>query len=210
MDARGGGQLEADTRVQESQPAEKQERTTPAVPPHCRLVEEFMLLANMAVARKIHCAFPERALLRRHPPPQTKMLNDLVEFCDQMGLPMDFSSAGALNVSAGSTGAGEALLREGGRRPGSQAQQPLHPTRVRYPLARSPPPPQGRGEGLGTKPATHRAWEGARETEGVPSGLSCGQGWAGLGPRGFRSGWDYWKPEAVFHGKGYQMLPTWN
>ncbi|XP_073663206.1 DIS3-like exonuclease 2 isoform X3 [Tursiops truncatus] len=64
-----------------------------------KLVEEFMLLANMAVARKIHCAFPERALLRRHPPPQTKMLNDLVEFCDQMGLPMDFSSAGALNKS---------------------------------------------------------------------------------------------------------------
>lgn len=61
-----------------------------------------MLLANMAVAHRIHHSFPERALLRRHPPPQTKMLNDLVEFCDQMGLPMDFSSAGALNVSAGS------------------------------------------------------------------------------------------------------------
>lgn len=58
-----------------------------------------MLLANMAVAHKIHRAFPEQALLRRHPPPQTKMLNDLVEFCDQMGLPMDFSSAGALNKS---------------------------------------------------------------------------------------------------------------
>ncbi|XP_023498328.1 DIS3-like exonuclease 2 isoform X1 [Equus caballus] len=64
-----------------------------------KLVEEFMLLANMAVAHKIHRAFPERALLRRHPPPQTKMLNDLVEFCDQMGLSMDFSSAGALNKS---------------------------------------------------------------------------------------------------------------
>ncbi|XP_057602223.1 DIS3-like exonuclease 2 isoform X2 [Hippopotamus amphibius kiboko] len=58
-----------------------------------------MLLANMAVAHRIHRAFPERALLRRHPPPQTKMLSDLVEFCDQMGLPMDFSSAGALNKS---------------------------------------------------------------------------------------------------------------
>lgn len=64
-----------------------------------KLVEEFMLLANMAVAHKIHRAFPARALLRRHPPPQTKMLSDLVEFCDQMGLPMDFSSAGALNKS---------------------------------------------------------------------------------------------------------------
>nr|XP_045223823.1 DIS3-like exonuclease 2 isoform X3 [Macaca fascicularis] len=64
-----------------------------------KLVEEFMLLANMAVAHKIHRAFPEQALLRRHPPPQTRMLNDLVEFCDQMGLPVDFSSAGALNKS---------------------------------------------------------------------------------------------------------------
>ncbi|XP_011382020.1 DIS3-like exonuclease 2 isoform X1 [Pteropus vampyrus] len=64
-----------------------------------KLVEEFMLLANMAVAHKIYRAFPERALLRRHPPPQTKMLSDLEEFCDQMGLPMDFSSAGALNKS---------------------------------------------------------------------------------------------------------------
>ncbi|GAB1285189.1 DIS3-like exonuclease 2 [Apodemus speciosus] len=64
-----------------------------------RLVEEFMLLANMAVAHKIFRTFPEQALLRRHPPPQTKMLTDLVEFCDQMGLPMDVSSAGALNKS---------------------------------------------------------------------------------------------------------------
>ncbi|XP_013013049.1 DIS3-like exonuclease 2 isoform X2 [Cavia porcellus] len=64
-----------------------------------KLVEEFMLLANMAVAHKIHGAFPEQALLRRHPPPQTKMLGDLVEFCDQMGLAVDVSSAGALHKS---------------------------------------------------------------------------------------------------------------
>ncbi|XP_044934837.1 DIS3-like exonuclease 2 isoform X4 [Mustela putorius furo] len=68
-----------------------------------KLVEEFMLLANMAVAHKTHRTFPERALLRRHPPPQTKMLNDLVEFCEQLGLPMDFSSAGALNKSLTTT-----------------------------------------------------------------------------------------------------------
>ncbi|KAM7339644.1 hypothetical protein ACRRTK_000259 [Alexandromys fortis] len=64
-----------------------------------KLVEEFMLLANMAVAHKIFSTFPEQALLRRHPPPQTKMLSDLAEFCDQMGLSMDVSSAGALNKS---------------------------------------------------------------------------------------------------------------
>ncbi|XP_043926615.1 DIS3-like exonuclease 2 isoform X2 [Protopterus annectens] len=62
-----------------------------------KLVEEFMLLANMSVAHHIYHSFPEQALLRRHPEPQTKMLNDLKEFCDQMGLNLDFSSAGALH-----------------------------------------------------------------------------------------------------------------
>ena len=43
-----------------------------------RLVEEFMLLANMAVAHKIYGAYPAKALLRRHPTPQSKMMDDLV------------------------------------------------------------------------------------------------------------------------------------
>ncbi|KAM6948751.1 DIS3-like exonuclease 2 [Aplochiton taeniatus] len=64
-----------------------------------KLVEEFMLLANMATAHKIYRSFPEKALLRRHPPPQTKMVDDLQEFCDQLGLNVDFSSAGALHRS---------------------------------------------------------------------------------------------------------------
>ncbi|KAG8445036.1 hypothetical protein GDO86_009975 [Hymenochirus boettgeri] len=64
-----------------------------------KLVEEFMLLANMAVAHHIYGRFPEKALLRRHPPPQTKMLNDLIEFCDQMGLKLDFTCAGTLHKS---------------------------------------------------------------------------------------------------------------
>ena len=38
------------------------------------LVEELMLLANETVARYISAVFPHRALLRRHPPPlQRKM-----------------------------------------------------------------------------------------------------------------------------------------
>ncbi|XP_072493528.1 DIS3-like exonuclease 2 isoform X2 [Notamacropus eugenii] len=64
-----------------------------------KLVEEFMLLANMAVAHQIYRSFPERALLRRHPPPQSKLLGDLEELCDQLGLAIDFSSAGALHKS---------------------------------------------------------------------------------------------------------------
>lgn len=59
-----------------------------------------MLLANMAVAHQIYRSFPEQALLRRHPPPQTKLLKDLMEFCNQVGLDIDFSSAGTLHVSA--------------------------------------------------------------------------------------------------------------
>ncbi|KAG5847214.1 hypothetical protein ANANG_G00123640 [Anguilla anguilla] len=68
-----------------------------------KLVEEFMLLANMAVAHQIYRSFPKQALLRRHPPPQTKMVDDLTEFCDQMGLNLDFSSAGALHKSLNET-----------------------------------------------------------------------------------------------------------
>ena len=37
------------------------------------LVEEFMLLANMAVAEEIEKSFPETALLRCHPPPKQKV-----------------------------------------------------------------------------------------------------------------------------------------
>ncbi|XP_027541530.1 DIS3-like exonuclease 2 isoform X1 [Neopelma chrysocephalum] len=64
-----------------------------------RLVEEFMLLANMAVAHRIYRFFPEQAFLRRHPPPQTKLLKDLMDFCNQVGLDIDFSSAGTLQKS---------------------------------------------------------------------------------------------------------------
>ncbi|CAL8343650.1 unnamed protein product [Merluccius merluccius] len=68
-----------------------------------KLVEEFMLLANMAAAHQIYRSFPQQAMLRRHPPPQTKMVDELQEFCDQMGLAVDFSSAGALHTSLHST-----------------------------------------------------------------------------------------------------------
>ncbi|XP_056355046.1 DIS3-like exonuclease 2 isoform X2 [Oenanthe melanoleuca] len=64
-----------------------------------KLVEEFMLLANMAVAHQIYRSFPEQAFLRRHPLPQNKLLKDLMDFCNQVGLDIDFSSAGTLHKS---------------------------------------------------------------------------------------------------------------
>ncbi|XP_028987946.1 DIS3-like exonuclease 2 [Betta splendens] len=64
-----------------------------------KLVEEFMLLANIASAHHIYRRFPEVALLRRHPPPKTKMLDEVQEMCDQLGINVDLSSAGALHKS---------------------------------------------------------------------------------------------------------------
>uniref|UniRef100_A0A3Q1FN38 DIS3-like exonuclease 2 n=1 Tax=Acanthochromis polyacanthus TaxID=80966 RepID=A0A3Q1FN38_9TELE len=64
-----------------------------------KLVEEFMLLANIATASHIYRKFPELALLRRHPPPKTKMVDELQELCDQLGIDIDLSSAGALHKS---------------------------------------------------------------------------------------------------------------
>ncbi|XP_008332490.1 DIS3-like exonuclease 2 isoform X2 [Cynoglossus semilaevis] len=68
-----------------------------------KLVEEFMLLANMATAHHIYGKFPELALLRRHPSPKAKMVDELQELCDQLGINIDLSSAGALNKSLNTT-----------------------------------------------------------------------------------------------------------
>ncbi|CAJ1071658.1 DIS3-like exonuclease 2 isoform X1 [Xyrichtys novacula] len=62
-----------------------------------KLVEEFMLLANIATANHIYGKFPELAMLRRHPPPKAKMVDELQELCDQLGIQIDLSSAGALH-----------------------------------------------------------------------------------------------------------------
>ncbi|KAG7330693.1 hypothetical protein KOW79_006915 [Hemibagrus wyckioides] len=64
-----------------------------------KLVEEFMLLANMAVAHQIYRSYPELALLRRHAHPQSRLMKALQEQCDHIGLNMDMSSAGALHRS---------------------------------------------------------------------------------------------------------------
>lgn len=58
-----------------------------------------MLLANMAAAHHIYREFPDLALLRRHPPPKAKLVEELQELCIQLGIDIDLSSAGALHVS---------------------------------------------------------------------------------------------------------------
>ncbi|THH07194.1 hypothetical protein EW145_g3547 [Phellinidium pouzarii] len=64
------------------------------------LVEEFMLLANISVARKIQETFPQTAVLRRHlPPPRTNFekLQDILK--KRKGMTLDVSSSGALAAS---------------------------------------------------------------------------------------------------------------
>ena len=41
------------------------------------LVAEFMLLANMSVAQLIGMAFPDKAMLRRHPTPEERKMGEL-------------------------------------------------------------------------------------------------------------------------------------
>ncbi|KOB73283.1 putative exosome complex exonuclease RRP44 [Operophtera brumata] len=64
-----------------------------------QMIEEFMLLANMTVARRIYEDHPKLAFLRCHPPPSGFMLKQLAKALDPMGIELDISSAGALHRS---------------------------------------------------------------------------------------------------------------
>jgi exosome complex exonuclease DIS3/RRP44 len=64
------------------------------------LVEEFMLLANTTVARKIQTVFPQTALLRRHAAPPATNFSDLSAQLQRMrGFELDVSSSKALAAS---------------------------------------------------------------------------------------------------------------
>ena len=43
-----------------------------------------MLLANMTVAKIVADAFPDRALLRRHPPPDEKKLSAVLDLAQSL------------------------------------------------------------------------------------------------------------------------------
>lgn len=60
------------------------------------LVEEFMLLANISVAKKIYEAFPQTAMLRRHAaPPSTNFetLNEMLQLRKSMSISLESSKA---------------------------------------------------------------------------------------------------------------------
>ncbi|KAL3189278.1 hypothetical protein MRX96_002946 [Rhipicephalus microplus] len=52
-----------------------------------RVIEELMLLANMAVAHRLYKAFPEEAFLRSHPPPDDAQLVEVEALCSAYGVP---------------------------------------------------------------------------------------------------------------------------
>jgi exoribonuclease R len=58
-----------------------------------------MLLANMSVAEKIEEAYPQIALLRRHPSPKQKTLREVLEKCARLSFNLDGSSSAALAES---------------------------------------------------------------------------------------------------------------
>ncbi|XP_013190876.2 DIS3-like exonuclease 2 [Amyelois transitella] len=64
-----------------------------------QLIEEFMLLANMTVARRIKEDHPELAFLRCHPPPSLYMLKQLAKALKPMGIDLEITSAGKLHRS---------------------------------------------------------------------------------------------------------------
>ncbi len=57
-----------------------------------------MLLANIAVAHHIYEKFPERAILRRHPTPDVKQLDQLGVFMKSQGFDCDTSSSSSIQA----------------------------------------------------------------------------------------------------------------
>ncbi|KAJ2804174.1 hypothetical protein H4R20_002610 [Coemansia guatemalensis] len=64
-----------------------------------RLIEEFMLLANMSVAARIEASFPDASLLRRHSPPLQRRLDELCQQLAQTGIEINPGSAGDISKS---------------------------------------------------------------------------------------------------------------
>jgi len=63
------------------------------------LVEEFMLLANISVAKKLYDHFPQHAVLRKHPVPSTAMFESLVKAAASQNIAIDVSTGKSLQES---------------------------------------------------------------------------------------------------------------
>ena len=63
------------------------------------MVEELMLLANIAAATKTLEAFPGSAMLRRHPTPEPRMFGPLIKAASAQGFPMNPETSKTLSDS---------------------------------------------------------------------------------------------------------------
>ncbi|KAJ2263195.1 hypothetical protein GGI01_000965, partial [Coemansia sp. RSA 376] len=64
-----------------------------------RLIEEFMLLANMSVAARIEATFPDASLLRRHSPPLQRRLDETCQQLASAGIDIVPGSARDIQLS---------------------------------------------------------------------------------------------------------------
>ncbi|CAH1129026.1 unnamed protein product [Ceutorhynchus assimilis] len=64
-----------------------------------RLIEEFMLLANISVAEQIRSKFPDIAFLRCHDPPKQTMLVVAQKNLETCGINIDVTSSGSIHDS---------------------------------------------------------------------------------------------------------------
>eukprot|EP01104_Vermistella_antarctica_P019343 TRINITY_DN7540_c0_g1_i1.p1 TRINITY_DN7540_c0_g1~~TRINITY_DN7540_c0_g1_i1.p1 ORF type:complete len:854 (-),score=224.99 TRINITY_DN7540_c0_g1_i1:182-2743(-) len=64
-----------------------------------RLIEEFMLLANISVAELLCKTFPNRALLRRHDAPDVPQMVKLRDLLQKQSIKLDIATSGSLNRS---------------------------------------------------------------------------------------------------------------
>ncbi|CAB3364016.1 Hypothetical predicted protein [Cloeon dipterum] len=62
-----------------------------------RLIEELMLLANIAVANRLFEHFPDIAILRSHPSPHETLMSELSASLHDHGIDLDVSSSGAIH-----------------------------------------------------------------------------------------------------------------
>jgi exosome complex exonuclease DIS3/RRP44 len=63
------------------------------------MIEEFMLLANITVARKITANFPASSILRKHSSPKPEMIKQFSNLLKQMGFNLDYTSNKSLAES---------------------------------------------------------------------------------------------------------------
>lgn len=77
-----------------------------------RLIEEFMLLANILVAQHLKTHFPTTAMLRNHHPPDSAPMEKATNTLKVYGINIDTTSAGSIHKSKAQYCQGENCHRD--------------------------------------------------------------------------------------------------